>query len=147
MPGSYIALIVVSVLFVVTLGVLIRFSLVWRRQSLRFGFLTGVRAFVDAVESKDPHTKGHSERVSEYATSIARELGMKPREIELVRDAGLVHDVGKISLPDDVITAKGALDPVQQAAMMNHPALSYEILQRSGASSQLKEVSFPRASF
>ncbi len=130
-------LIVLCAILLVTLGMGFLFYLRGRRQSFRYGYLTGVKAFVDAVEAKNPRTKGHSERVSEYATLIAQELGMKRWEIALVRDAALVHDVGKISLPEDVVTSKGVFEPAQQAAMMTHPVLGYEILERSGASWEL----------
>ena len=66
-------------------------------------------------------------------TIIARELGLKRKEVELVRKAGLVHDVGKIFLPEDVLTARGTLEPAQQAAMMGHPLLGYEVLENSSA--------------
>ena len=108
-----------------------------RREILKRGYLNGVMAFVDAVEAKDPHTRGHSERVALYAVLIAQELELKKKEVDLVRDAGLVHDVGKIFLPEEVLTQRGALEPVQQAAMMSHPLLSYEVLERSGLSLDL----------
>ena len=104
-----------------------------QRESTKIGHLAGVRVFVEAVEAKDPHTKGHSERVSHYAVLIARELNLKGKEVELVRRAGLVQDVGKIFLPEDVLIARGTLEPAQQAAMMSHPLLSYEVLEKSGA--------------
>ncbi len=57
-----------------------------------------MRAFVEAVEAKDPHTKGHSERIAHYAVFIAKELGLKKKETELIRQAALIYDVGKILL-------------------------------------------------
>ncbi|RLC72077.1 MAG: hypothetical protein DRI26_03750 [Chloroflexi bacterium] len=108
-----------------------------QRETLRWGYLSGMKAFVDAVEAKTPHTKGHSERVAQYAVLIAQELGLERKQVELVRDAGLVHDVGKMLLPEEVLTARGSLEPVQQAAMMSHPLLSYEVLERSGLSPEL----------
>jgi len=108
-----------------------------RREILERGYLNGVAAFVDAVEAKDPHTRGHSVRVALYAVLIAQELGLKKREVDLIRDAGLVHDVGKIFLPEEVLTQRGALDPAQQAAMMSHPILSYDVLERYGMSPEL----------
>ena len=106
-----------------------------RRQSesIKRGYLEGVRAFVEAVEAKDPHTKGHSERIAHYAVFIAKELGLKKKETELIRQAALIYDVGKILLPEEVLTARGELEPAQQAAMMSHPLLSYEVLAKTGA--------------
>ncbi len=89
------------------------------------------------MEAKDPHTKGNSERIAHYAVLIARELGLKRKEVELIKKAGLVHDVGKIFLPEDILTARGTLEPAQQAAMMSHPLLGYEVLENSSASKGL----------
>ena len=108
-----------------------------QRETLRWGYLSGMKAFVDAVEAKTPHTRGHSERVARYAVIIAQELGLEKKRVDVIGDAGLVHDVGKMLLPEEVLTAKGALEPVQQAAMMSHPLLSCEVLERSGLSPKL----------
>lgn len=108
-----------------------------QRETLRWGYLSGMKAFVDAVEAKTPHTRGHSERVARYAVIIAQELGLERKRVDVIGDAGLVHDVGKMLLPEEVLTAKGALEPVQQAAMMSHPLLSCEVLERSGLSPKL----------
>lgn len=108
-----------------------------QKETLRWGYLSGIKTFVDAVEAKDPHTRGHSERVAQYAVIIAQELGLERKQVALIRDVGLVHDVGKMLLPEEVLTLKGALEPVQQAAMMSHPILSYEVLEGSGLSPEL----------
>ena len=108
-----------------------------QRESVKRGYLEGVRAFVEAVEGKDPHTKGHSERIAHYAALMAHELGLKRKETELIRQAALIHDVGKIFLPEDVLTARGELEPAQQAAMMSHPLLSYEVLEKTGATKEI----------
>ncbi len=104
-----------------------------QREHTESGYLNGLKALVGAVESKDPHTRSHSHRVAEYAALIAEELELKQKEIATLRNAGILHDIGKILLPDDVLTARGELEPVQQAAMMSHSLLSYEILVKSGA--------------
>jgi len=104
-----------------------------QKESSKLGYLEGVRAFVDALEAKDSHTKGHSERIAHYAVLIAQELGLKRKEVELIRQTALVHDVGKIFLTDDIVTARGALAPAQQAAMMSHPLLSHGVLEKSSA--------------
>jgi diguanylate cyclase (GGDEF)-like protein len=129
--GAIIAVYSLAIPLVIWIGT----YLSTRRQmeSTRRGYLEGVRAFVEAVEAKDPHTKGHSERVARYAVLISQELGLKKKEIELIRQAGLIYDVGKIFLPEDVLTARGELEPAQQAAMMSHPLLSYEVLEKTGA--------------
>ena len=129
--GAIIAVYSLAIPLVIWIGTYL--STRRQRESTRRGYLDGVRAFVEAVEAKDPHTKGHSERVAHYAVLISQELGLKKKEIELIRQAGLIYDVGKIFLPEDVLTARGELEPAQQAAMMSHPLLSYEVLEKTGA--------------
>jgi len=103
----------------------------------RSSHISGVQSLVVAVEANDPRTKGHSERVADYAVVIARELRYKPEDIARLRDAALLHDVGKIFLSHDVVNNPGALTAAQQASMITHPLLSYEILQRSGTMADL----------
>lgn len=110
----------------------VRLTMSRQRENLMRGYQNGVQIFVDAVEANDPHTRGHSDRVSHYGQLIAQEMELPAKDVELVRLAGLFHDVGKILLPEDVLTNRGTLTPVQQAAMMTHPILSYEVLERAG---------------
>ena len=135
MVGPVAAIDSVAILLMVWLGSYL--PGIRQGETLRWGYLSGMKAFVEAVEAKTPHTKGHSERVAQYAVLIAQGLGLERKQVELVRDAGLVHDVGKMLLPEEVLTARRALEPVQQAAMMSHPLLSYEVLERSGLSPEL----------
>ncbi|MFQ5988085.1 MAG: HD-GYP domain-containing protein, partial [Dehalococcoidia bacterium] len=99
--GAIIALYSLTIPLVVYVGTYL--SSIRLRRSSRAAYLEGVQAFVEAVEAKDPHTKGHSERVAHYAVLIAQELGLKKNEVKLIKDAGLVHDVGKIFLPEEVL--------------------------------------------
>ena len=131
MSGSYIAIILLSISLLIVLTLYLT-----RMRGFSHSYLKGILALVDGIEAKDPHTRGHSERVSGYATIIAREMGFG-RRVKLVTNAALVHDIGKVSLPEGVLTQKGALEPLQQAAMMGHPVLSYEILERFGAPKEL----------
>nr|WP_179393688.1 HD-GYP domain-containing protein [Carboxydothermus ferrireducens] len=98
-------------------------------SDLRESYLSTIRALVAALEAKDPYTKGHSERVSELAVEIAREMGMKPDELENIRFMALLHDVGKIGILDTVLNKKGTLDPEEKELIQEHPVLGAKIVE------------------
>jgi diguanylate cyclase (GGDEF)-like protein/putative nucleotidyltransferase with HDIG domain len=73
----------------------------------------------------------HSETVGRYAEMMARELGLPERRIGRVRLAGLLHDIGKVTLPDSILKKPGALDPDEREAVQTHPALGAQILEHA----------------
>lgn len=87
-----------------------------------------VFSLVHAVEAKDMYTRGHSERVSRYAVKLARGMGLTGREVDLVGRAGVLHDIGKIGVPDNILNKKGPLDSGEMPAMRQHPAIARTIL-------------------
>lgn len=91
-------------------------------------FMGTVRALTAAIDAKDPYTFGHSERVSMVAAQIAAAMGMSSDEVETVRLAGLVHDVGKIGVPEAVLCKPGALSDDEFAAIKKHPVIGERIL-------------------
>ena len=91
-------------------------------------FLTSVQALAEALEVKDPYTRGHSVRVSHYSTVIARALNLEPemqRQIEL---GGHVHDIGKIGVREAVLNKPGRLTTDEYAHIMTHPLVGWRIL-------------------
>lgn len=86
-------------------------------------------ALVSALDAKDPYTAGHSTRVAELATFMATRLGMSSDEAEVLRRAGLLHDVGKIGIDDAVLRKHGDLTDQEFRAMKRHPVIGYEILK------------------
>ncbi|MCY2932406.1 MAG: response regulator [Planctomycetota bacterium] len=94
--------------------------------------LDSVLALVRAVEAKDANTRRHSEQVAHYATSIARAMGLLTRPIESIRIAALLHDVGKIGIPDHILTKAGPLTVEEFQHIYRHPALGAEILGTIG---------------
>ncbi|MYW00450.1 HD-GYP domain-containing protein [Streptomyces sp. SID3343] len=80
-----------------------------------------VRTFVRAVEIKDGYTRGHSERVARASVLIARQLGMREDRVVCLRYAGILHDVGKLSVSTKVLTKPGRLDPDELREMQRHP--------------------------
>jgi putative nucleotidyltransferase with HDIG domain len=100
-----------------------------KHQELRVAYIQTIRALAEAVDAKDPHTYGHSERVGVYASKMARELGLPRDLIERVYIAGLLHDVGKIGVRDAVITKPDKLTPEEYAEIREHPEIGARILQ------------------
>jgi putative nucleotidyltransferase with HDIG domain len=85
-------------------------------------------ALVIAMEAKDPHLVGHSIRVAELAASMATHLGLGDREVEEVRLAGRLHDIGMIAINDGILTKPGKLTPEEFAEVKRHPILGHQIL-------------------
>ena len=100
-----------------------------KHQELRTAYVSTVRALAEAIDAKDPYTRGHSERVAIYASRIARELDCKPHFIERIYLAGLLHDVGKIGVPDAIITKPGKLTSEEYELIKQHPAIGARILE------------------
>lgn len=88
-----------------------------------------ILAIAKTVDKKDENTSLHSQRVSEYSVMIARELGFTRGECENIRRAGLLHDIGKIGIPDRVLNKKGKLDDEEYALMKTHVTHGGEILK------------------
>ncbi|MFG0275715.1 MAG: HD-GYP domain-containing protein [Phycisphaerales bacterium] len=102
---------------------------VCRFQEQREMFLGTLHAMTGSVDAKDPYTRGHSDRVAHLAFDLAVASGMSRDESEQVRIAGLLHDVGKIGVPERVLLKAGRLDDAEFDALKRHPAIGHEILQ------------------
>ncbi|MGB9594478.1 MAG: HD-GYP domain-containing protein, partial [Anaerolineae bacterium] len=81
-----------------------------------------------AIDARDPYVYGHSARVAEYAVALARELNLPPERVELVRRAALLHDVGKIGLPEHVLNKRGNLTDAEFEVMKQHALAADGIL-------------------
>jgi HD-GYP domain-containing protein (c-di-GMP phosphodiesterase class II) len=88
-----------------------------------------VKALTTAIDAKDPYTEGHSQRVSDFSLAIARELDIPTETINHLRIAGLLHDVGKIGVPDMVLKKPGYLDDREMAEMKKHPMIGEKIMK------------------
>lgn len=87
-----------------------------------------VLSLTRAVEVKDSYTHSHSEMVSRYAATVASSMGLKDEEVHRVSIAGLLHDVGKIGVPDHILNKEGRLTEDEFNIMKTHPVLGYNIL-------------------
>lgn len=86
-------------------------------------------ALANAIEAKDKYTEGHSERVSIYSTRLARKLGMNDEEIDIIRRGGLLHDIGKIGIPESILCKPAPLDFDEYTIMKKHPAIGSKIAE------------------
>ncbi|WP_428388257.1 HD-GYP domain-containing protein [Mucisphaera sp.] len=92
-------------------------------------FLGTLRALTASIDAKDPYTRGHSQRVALLAQQTAQAVGLSEEEIERVRIAGLVHDVGKIGVPERVLLKAGRLTDEEFGEIKKHPEIGYRILK------------------
>jgi putative nucleotidyltransferase with HDIG domain len=97
-------------------------------QNLKNLFISTVISLARAVDAKDPYTSGHSERVTEYALAIGREMRLDDPFLENLRLSSLLHDVGKIGIRDNVLTKPGKLSRQEKDLMDRHPAIGARIV-------------------
>ncbi|MCT4542034.1 MAG: HD-GYP domain-containing protein [Vallitalea sp.] len=97
-----------------------------------------IHALNDALEVKDAYTGGHASRVEDYAVKLAKSTGMKKKEVEKIRTAALLHDIGKIGIPDTILNKQGKLTNEEYIIIKEHPVMGARIL---GNVDSLKEIS------
>ncbi|MEP6618763.1 MAG: HD domain-containing phosphohydrolase [bacterium] len=98
------------------------------RRAERF-FAVSLPSLSDALEAKDPHMRGHSSRVSQYASAIAAELHIVGDELRQIELGGQVHDVGKLGLRETVLQKPGKLTDDEYAYVLTYPLIGYRILE------------------
>lgn len=92
-------------------------------------FESVVRAFSSAIDAKDEYTRGHSERVARISVCLARKLGCSKDELNTLYLSGLLHDIGKIGIEDNVLQKPGKLSDAEYKHIQQHPQLGYDILK------------------
>jgi PAS domain S-box-containing protein len=98
-------------------------------ESLRSALRTTIQVMVAAVETRDPYTAGHQKRVTDLAGTLAQELGLAQETIEGIRMAGSIHDLGKISVPAEILSKPTKLTEIEFALIKAHSQYGYEILK------------------
>ena len=101
------------------------YSLEKLRKATRFI----IDVIVMAVETRDPYTSGHQKRVTDLARSIATEMKLSPEIIDGIHMAGLIHDLGKISIPAEILGLPRNLNNVEYSIVKTHPEIGYQILK------------------
>jgi len=92
-----------------------------------------VNALALSIDAKDPYTNGHSFRVSEYAAALARQLGWEENDIRAIRREAMLHDIGKIGIPDAVLNKPGKLTPDEYETIKSHTTMGWNILHGSSS--------------
>jgi len=93
-----------------------------------------VQSIAKIVETRDPYTSGHQQRVTNLACAIAKEIGLSNDQIDSIRVAGVIHDIGKIAVPAEILSKPSQLTDAEMSLIQSHPQIGYEIL---------KEIDFP----
>lgn len=106
-------------------------------EELQEAFLSTAEALADAIEQRDPYTGGHTMRVLTYSIAMAKYLSMTPDEIEKLRLAAILHDIGKIGIIDKILQKEARLDEQEFKIMQSHPSKGSKILNHV---KQLKDV-------
>jgi putative nucleotidyltransferase with HDIG domain/PAS domain S-box-containing protein len=101
-------------------------SLLGRMKSCLHGT---IEAFADTVEMKDPQTAGHQRRVAQLAVAIARELGFSLNRLEGVKVAGLLHDIGKIAVPTEILSKSGVISNLEFEFIKSHCQAGFDLLK------------------
>ncbi|MES9990823.1 MAG: HD domain-containing phosphohydrolase [Candidatus Thiodiazotropha sp.] len=109
-------------------------SLVESEERLKKTMLKSVSAVAAMVELRDPYTAGHQQRVAKIASAIARELELPEAQIEGINLAAVVHDIGKISVPSEILSKPGRISDPEFALIKQHPDMGYDVL---------KEIEYP----
>ncbi len=84
-------------------------------------------ALARSIEAKDPHTEGHCERLSEYSAQLAMRIGLPEGQLTALRRAGVVHDIGKVAIPESVLLKPGPLTPEERTIVKRHPVVGERI--------------------
>jgi PAS domain S-box-containing protein/putative nucleotidyltransferase with HDIG domain len=99
-------------------------------EKLQSAMSSTINAISMIVESRDPYTAGHQRRVAKLAVAIAEKLGLSAERIDLIRMGSLIHDIGKIYIPSEILTKPTKLGDLELMMMKSHPTVGYEILKK-----------------
>ncbi len=98
-------------------------------ENLRKSFSTTIQVLVSAIEMRDPYTSGHQLRVANLACDIGKEMGLTPEIIEGIRMAGFIHDIGKLSIPAEILSKPTKLTEIEFSLIKEHARSGYEMLE------------------
>jgi putative nucleotidyltransferase with HDIG domain len=100
-----------------------------RRRESQATFVTTLTTLADTIDLRDPYTAGHSKRVAAYSKLLAEDLGLTEQEVDQIESGALMHDIGKVGVPDAVLFKPGALDPEERMLIKGHPVIGAGILR------------------
>ena len=99
-----------------------------KNEELERAYLDTIGILRQTVEAKDPYTRGHSDRVSEYSVLIGKKLGLDEKTLHILKIGGLFHDIGKIGIPDSILLKPDKLSDDEYSQIKNHPAIGAHML-------------------
>lgn len=112
-----------------------------RLQQERIGhYESTILSLVDLIEKRDTYTAGHTRRVAHYCERIARQMGWQEAEIAPLKQAAILHDIGKIAIPDAVLLKPGGLTPVEYELIQQHVLVGYDTLSRIDMYKNLADI-------
>lgn len=97
-------------------------------EALERGYLDTIRSLAAAVDAKDPYTAGHAGRVAALAVEIGREMGLSAETLQALEYGGILHDIGKIGIPDAILAKRAPLTPEEMDRVRAHPSIGAEIV-------------------
>lgn len=101
---------------------------------------TIIKSLAEAIEAKDNYTRGHSERVMKYAVKIAEKMSLDTEYVEKIKYAGILHDVGKIGIPESILQKRGALTDEEYCIIKTHPEKGAKILRHMSGLNEINEM-------
>ena len=107
-------------------------NLVQTLEKLRKALGGIVEAIAQMVETRDPYTAGHQRRVADLARAIANEMGLSQEQVDGIRIAGLIHDLGKMYVPSEILSKPGRITDLEYSLIKTHPQAGYDILKNIG---------------
>lgn len=110
-----------------------------RQQELQAILVQSLQVFARVIDAKDPYTNGHSIRVAQYARELARRMGLPEDEQERIYYIALLHDIGKIGIPDKILNKQGSLTPEERAIIQTHPSVGGQVLKNFTALSDIDD--------
>jgi putative nucleotidyltransferase with HDIG domain len=109
-------------------------------QALPQAVLDTVTSLAFAIDAKDHYTQGHSQKVSAYAALIAEAMGMKDAEVEEIRLGAVLHDIGKVGIPESILNKNGPLNPEEWETMKSHVKFGAKILDPLTPLARIREM-------
>lgn len=101
------------------------------KDQLEKAYLESIETLRYTVEAKDPYTRGHSDRVSEFSVLIGEKMGLSEEELKTLKIGGLFHDIGKIGIPDSILLKESKLSDDEYSEIKNHPSIGAHILSNA----------------
>jgi putative nucleotidyltransferase with HDIG domain len=111
-------------------------------EDLGHSYNVTLEALGDALDLRDSETRGHSERVTAYAITLARAMAISPADIKVIACGAFLHDIGKMAIPDEILRKTGKLTPMEQEVMREHCTSGYQMLRKIPFLAEAAEIVF-----